>query len=362
MTLRFHVERSVLLVALATLAAPGLLAQQSPQRREVPVTIKELNIEQAMHEFQVFQQELERYRGEISEGQKTAVETAQILEELRGSASAENGHNEGKILEAIRGYVEGVVQKQVELVDFLESQRYRVSYYANQMAASVGSRNLVLLFGSEADNVAALRMRVVAVAGAQTAIADFVDRLPAGQFDKKTFRALPGMPRSTRRQLDALLYRYQQDRNARKLAKNRLRLVHEMKRRHRNGDPRAPEIDPNLLLGQMFGALDRIRLQLSVDLLDLENFLARYAQSTRTQEILLAFQRLVEMQGGLSGPSPGLASVLDWLQASSFRRVKLGAQNSARPGLQIPRSAALLREAYQAARPGAGQPKLEKQP
>ncbi len=31
MTLRFHVERSVLLVALATLAAPGLLAQQSPQ-------------------------------------------------------------------------------------------------------------------------------------------------------------------------------------------------------------------------------------------------------------------------------------------------------------------------------------------
>lgn len=372
MTLRFDMERSVLLATLVVttacavvdrvLPAQGVSAPQGKPRQEVPVTIKELDVEQAMHEFQVFQKELERYRGEISAGQKTAVETAQILRELRSSASAENSHNEGKILEAIRGYVEEVVAKQVGLVDFLESQRYRVSYYANQMAASVGPRNLVLLFGSQTDNTAALRRRVGAVASSQAAIADFVDGLPANQFDKKTFRALPGMPRSTRRHLDALLYRYQQDRNARELAKNRLRLVREMQRRHRSGDPRAPEIDPNLLLGQMFGALDRIRLQLSVDLLDLENFLGRYAQSTRTQEILLAFQRLVEMQGGLSGPSPGLASVLDWLQASSFRRVKLGVQNSIQPGIQIPRSAALLREAYEAARPGVGKPKSEKRP
>jgi hypothetical protein len=358
MTLRFNLAGAVLLMLLVALP----ISAQSAEPREVPVTIKELDVEAAMHEFQVFQQELERYRGEISEGQKTAVETAQILEELRGSASAENGYNEGKILEAIRGYVEGVVQKQVQLVDFLESQRYRVSYYANQMAASVGPENLVLLFGSQADNVAALRTRVGAVARSQAAIADFVDGLPPGQFDKNTFRAMPGMPRHTRRQLDALLYRYQQDRNARELAKNRLRLVHEMQRRHSSGDPRAPQVDPNLLLGQMFGALDRIRLQLSVDLLDLESFLGRYAQSTRTQEILLAFQRLVEMQGGLSGPSPGLASVLDWLQASSFRRVKLGTQNSTGSGIQIPRSAVLLREAYQAARPGVGNTKPEKRP
>ncbi len=353
MTYRLHSERAVMLTT-ATCVLVGLclgLALPAQERREVPVTIKELDVEEAMQEFQAFQRELDRYRGEISEGQKTAIETGQILKELRNGANDDNNYNEGKILEAVRGYIEGVVTKQVELVDFLESQRYRVSYYANQMAASIGPQNLVLLFGSEADNRVALRNRVNAVANAQQAIADFVDRLPADQFDKKTFRPLPSMPQRQRRQMDALLYRYQQERSAQKLAKSRLRLVHQMQRRNAGDDLRAPDINPDLLLGQMFGALDRIRLQLSVDLLDLETFLGRYAQSTRTQEILLAFQRLVEMQGGLSGPSEGLASVLDWLSTSSFRRLSLGS-TALHPGAQVPRSSDLLREAYQAARPG----------
>ena len=112
----------------------------------------------------------------------------------------------------------------------------------------------MLLFGSEADNRAALRSRVSDVANAQQAIADFVDRLPADQFDKKTFRPLPSMPQRQRRQIDALLYRYQQERSAQKLAKSRLRLVHQMQRRNAGGDLQAPDINPDLLLGQMFGA------------------------------------------------------------------------------------------------------------
>ena len=174
---RLQLHRAVhLATAVCVLASLEVPAQGRQQHQEVPVTIKELNVEEAMREFQAFQRELDRYRGEISEGQKTAIETAQILKELRNSANADNNYNEDKILEAARGYIEGVVTKQVELVDFLESQRYRVSYYANQMAASVGPRNLVLLFGSETDNTAALRRRVGAVASSQAAIADFVDR------------------------------------------------------------------------------------------------------------------------------------------------------------------------------------------
>ena len=52
----------------------------------------------------------------------------------------------------------------------------------------------------------------------------------------------------------------------------------------------------------MFGTLDRIRLQMSMDLMFLEQLLGGYARSSRTQDILSAFQNLVEMQGDLEGP------------------------------------------------------------
>ena len=324
-------------------------AQAPAGGREIPVTIKELDIDAAMREFQAFQQRLEHHRKAISLGQKTAAETAQILEGLRQTASAKNGHNEQKILQAIRGYVEGVVAKQVGLVDFLESQRYRISYYANKMAASIRPQDLVVLFGTEEANENALTGGVQQVASAQKAIADFVDALPEAQFDKQLLRARASMPEARRRQLDALLFRYQQARDGQALAKSRLRLVREMQRKGGSARTRAPDVNPDLLLGQMFGSLDRIRLQLSVDLVYLEDFLGRYAQTTRTQEILQAFQQLVEMQGGMAGPSKGLASVLDWLHASSFRRLRIGARSLAAPGLKLPQSSDLLREAYRAA-------------
>ena len=100
----------------------------------------------------------------------------------------------------------------------------------------------------------------------------------------------------------------------------------------------------------MFGALDRVRLQMSMDLMFLENLLSGYAQSTRTQEIVEAFQSLIELQGDLEGPSPELAGVLDWLQDSSSRRLSMGAASFASPGLDVPRYGELLREAYLEAR------------
>ena len=124
------------------------LAPQRSQDRGVPVTIKELNISDAIAEFQSFKDKLGTFRTEISEGRAMAQETAQILDDLRASASPENNFNEKPILGAITGYVDGVLGKQVELVDFLESQRYRISYYANQMAASVRPEDLAILFGT----------------------------------------------------------------------------------------------------------------------------------------------------------------------------------------------------------------------
>ena len=106
------------------------------------------------------------------------------------------------------------------------------------------------------------------------------------------------------------------------------------------------DIDADLLVGQMFGTLDRIRLQMSMDLMYLEHLLSGYAQSSRTQEILEAFQSLIELQGDLEGPSPELAGVLDWLQDSTTRRISLSAANLARPGLNVPKYSDLLREAY----------------
>ena len=351
---------ATLVAAVGIVAAAGRAAAQ--QRTEVPVTIKELDVAGAMREFQAFHQELARFRDEISEGKKTAAETAQILEELQRTATAENAYNEGKILEAIRGYVDGVIGKQVELVDFLESQRYRISYYANQMAASVRPEDLVLLFGTEPENVAAVRSSVRNVEDLQQQLATFVDGLPPDQFDRGTFRPSGSLPAAKRRELDSLLYRYQQARNAQDLAKNRLRLVLEMQRQQQGEEPRTPEIDPDLLLGQMFGALDRIRLQMSADLLYLESFLGRYAQSARTSEILQAFQRLLQMQGGLANPSPGLASVLDWLQASSFRMLRLDTAAVEGAALDIPRPSDLLREAYHAARPASSRRPQENRP
>lgn len=316
---------------------------------EVPVTIKELDVAGAIREFQDFQRRLGRFREEIGEGRTIAQETAQILEDLRQSATPENDFNEKEILSAAIAYVDAVVQKQVDLVDFLESQRYRISYYANKMASSVRPEDLALLFGTEEQNVAAIELRVRAIADARLAVADYVDSLPPGWIDPVSFRPQAEMPREARRELDRLLYRYQQETNAMDLARRRLQLVRAAQRARQPGAA-APDIDADLLVGQMFGTLDRIRLQMSLDLLYLEQLLSGYAQSTRTQEILAAFQDLIELQGDLEGPSPELASILDWLQDSSTRRISLGAAGLAQPGFDVPRYSDLLREAYEGAR------------
>ncbi len=333
-------------LALSPVLAPTLRVQDPV---DVPVTIRELDVEGAIREFQAFQSRLTEFREEIGEGRSIAQETSQILDELRQNATADNDYNEAPILEAVAGYVNGVLGKQVELVDFLESQRYRISYYANKMASSVRPEDLALLFGTEAQNDQAIAAHVQALDTSQRAIKSFVDGLPQDQFDPDTFKPTASMPRETRQQLDGLLYRYQQDKNGLDLAKKRLQLVRVAQR---SGSEAAAEldIDADLLVGQMFGALDRIRLQMSMDLLFLENLLGGYARSSRTQEILGAFQDLVAMQGALEGPSPELSSVLDWLSDSSTRRITLGAQGLARPGLSIPRYSDLLREAYESAR------------
>lgn len=341
---------SVLMLGALLLAPlPATLAPaQEPE--DVPVTIKELDVEEAIREFQEFQRRLGRYRDEIGEGRKLAQETAQILDELRSNAGPENDYNEGPILEAVGAYVEGVLSNQVELVDFLESQRYRISYYANKMAASVRPEQLALLFGTPAQNDAAIASHVGALDEARRTVAEFVDALPEGQFDKATFRPTRDMPRETRRQLDGLLLAYQQSKGGLDLAKKRLQLVRAAERRTQDPATGDLEIDADLLVGQMFGALDGIRLQMSMDLLFLEHLLGGYAQTSRTQEILEAFQSLIELQGDLEGPSPELAGVMDWLQDSSTRRLTLSARGLSQPGLSIPRYSDLLREAYAGAR------------
>ena len=338
-------ELTIALVAVAALP-------QDPPGQEgevVPVTIKEIDVAGAIREFKDFQRRLGQYRDQISKGRTIAQETAQILNELRQTASAENNYNEGPILEAVANYIDGVVDKQVGLVDFLESQRYRISYYANKMAASVRAEDLALLFGTEEQNDAAIKIRVRELDSSRRAVADFVDSLPAGQIDKDTFRPTKDMPRETKRKLDVFLYQYQQQRNALDLAKKRLQVVRAAERLNSGGGA-GTDINADLLVGQMFGALDRIRLQMSMDLMYLEQLLSGYARSSRTQEILDAFQNLIELQGDLEGPSPELASVLDWLQDSSARRIATSAAGLARPGLNVPRYSDLLREAYTGAR------------
>lgn len=330
------------------LALPPLLAGSAPAQddSDVPVTIKELNLEDAMREFKQFKTRLGVYREEIAKGRSISQETSQILEELRSNATAENDFNEGPILVAVADYVDGVIGKQVALVDFLESQRYRISYYANKMATSVRPEDLAVLFGSIQQNETAIPMHVRRVDTAEQEIAKLVDSLPKEQFDHDSFRPTRAMPAETRKRMDALLYRYQHERNGLQLAKRRLELVSAAQRV--GGAPAGAdlEIDADLLIGQMFGTLDRIRLQMSMDLMYLEQMLGNYARSSQTQEILNAFQDLVEMQGDLEGPAPELAGVLDWLQDSSTRRLSLTATKLARPGFNVPRYSDLLREAY----------------
>ncbi len=339
------------LLGLPLLLPAALPAQEADP---VPVTIRELDVQGALREFQQFQQELERHRQEVAAGQSAAVEIAQILEELQATASPENGYNEKEILQAIQNYVDTVVVSQVGLVDFLESQRFRISYYANKMASSVRPEDVTVLFGTEEQNVQAIEEKVREVAAAQEEIARFLDSLPEDQFDKRTFRPRPGITPENARRLQELEFRYQHLRNGLELAKNRLSLVRRAGRATQTGAMPA-DLNVDLLLGQMFGALDRIRMQMSADLMQLELYLGNFAQTAHTQEIFQAFQRLVETQGGLDNPSPGLANVLDWLQESSSRHLRLGAStlNAASPNLPLSRSSDLLREAYTGARPDA---------
>ena len=334
------------------LLALGQISPAPSTQDDVPVTIKELDVDGAIREFRDFQKRLGEFREEISEGRSIAQETSQILQELRDAATAENGYNEEEILEAVGNYVDGVLAKQVNLVDFLESQRYRISYYANKMASSVRPEDLAVLFGTVEQNDSAIAGHVKSVDASQRALADFVDKLPEGQFDRESFRPNRTMSRETRQQLDTLLYKYQQERNGLELAKKRLQLVRAAHRNVGSVNGVDIEIDSDLLVGQMFGALDRIRLQMSMDLMFFEQLLGGYARSSRTQDILDAFASLVEMQGDLEGPSPELSSVLDWLQDSSIRRLTLSASGLKRRNLPIPRYSDLLREAYAGARGG----------
>ena len=343
-------QRALALPLMAALALASNAHAQDPE--DVPVTIKELDVEDAMREFQLFKDRLGRYQEQLTSGRSVAVETGQILAELRATATPENGYNDGPILESVASYVDGVLGKQVELVDFLESQRYRITYYANKMASSVRPEDMAVLFGTEAQNRVAITNHVAAVDSAQRAIANFVDGLPEGMIDAGTFRPSRTMPRETRRRLDLLLYRYQEERNSLELAKRRLTMVRAVTRNTAGAGGPELDIDPDLLIGQMFGALDRIRLQMSIDLMYLEEMLSNYTRSSRTQEILQAFQALVEMQGDLESPTGELSSVLDWLQDSSTRRISISASELERPGLSFPRYSDLLREAYTGARGG----------
>ena len=335
---------------MAGLAGAGADAARAQEPDEVPVTIRELDVEGAIAEFQTFQEQLGKYREQIGQSRDVARETGQILADLRSTATPENGFNEAAILETVGSYINGVVAKQVALVDFLESQRYRISYYASQMAASVRPEDLAILFGTVEQNDAAIGANVRSLDGVQQQIAAFVDDLPPEWFDPVTFRASSDMPRETRQELDRLVFRYSQERNALELAKKRLQLVRAAQRQAGDVAGADLELDSDLLVGQMFGALDQVRLQMSMDLMFLEQLLSGYARSARTQSILDAFQNLVELQGDLDGPNPELSSVLDWLQDSSVRRLSLTASGLERPGLDVPRYSDVLREAYGAAR------------
>lgn len=334
---------AVALMILAALVAGPALAQ-SGDDEEVEITIKELDVKDTIREFKKFEQRLEKYRTEVSEGQKVASEVAAMLDELRRTANEENGYNEEAILDAIGGYVDGVIGKQAQLVDFLQSQRYRISYYANKMAANVRPEDIAVLFGTERGNLIHLQQRTKQLDEAGKAVAEFIDTLGKDEFDKRTFQPLPSMSPAKRRKLSTLELRYQNSKNALAVSKARLRLVREASRATSSASGKV-DINVDLLLSQMFGTLDRIRLQLSRDLLYLDTFLSNYERSARTQEILKALQQLVQLQGGMEAPSPGLANVLDWLEETSVRKLTAGLEEVDSGG-DFPRSSDLLREAY----------------
>lgn len=334
-----------LILPVLFLLPPAQESSAAQDGADVSVTIKELDVAGAIREFKAFQARLGQFQDEIGEGRTIAQETGQILEDLRATASPANDFNEGPILAAVANYVDSVILQQVDLVDFLESQRYRITYYANKMASSVRPEQLHLIFGTIEQNDHAIATRVRGIEGARQELASFVDALPPGQFDRERFRPTRDMPQEVRRELDVRLYRYQQEKNAMEFAKKRLQLLRAASRMTGQAGE-SIDIDADLLVGQMFGTLDRIRLQMSMDLMYLEHLLSGYAQSSRTQEILEAFQSLIELQGDLEGPSPELAGVLDWLQDSTTRRISLSASSLSKPGLSAPKYSDLLREAY----------------
>lgn len=323
--------------------APVVSAQDSVMTDEVPVEIKEVNVAEAIREFQVFERQLEKYRKAVSNGQKAASDISAMLTDLRDDAKKENNFNEKEILGAIGGYVDGVVQKQADLIDFLQSQRYRITYYANKVAASVRSEDIQALFGTQEGNLRRLRSRTRNLKGMSREISDFIDSLSPREFSKASFQPLPGMSARKRKKLQQLQIRYQNAKNAKSIAESRLRLVREAARVS-NRSAGTPDINVDVILSQMFGALDRIRLQMSSDLLYLEAYLARFEKSARTQEIVKALQQLVSLQGGLDGPSPGLANVLDWLEESSVRKLAIETPDGMSDA--FPRTTDLLREAY----------------
>jgi len=329
--------------ALATIGVLAAVAAAEDKPDEVPVEIKEVDVEEAIKEFQAFERRLEQYRKAVTEGQKAASDIGQMLAELRRTASKENGYNENEIIGAIGGYVEGVVKTQADLIAVLQSQRYRISYYANKVAASVRPEDIQALFGTEEGNIRRLRARTRRLKDAGKEVAAFIDTLSPREFSRASFQPLPGMSQAKRAQLQKLQLRYQNAKNGVGVAESRLRLVRETARVARHSGA-TPDVNVDVVLSQMFGALDRIRLQMSSDLLYLEAYLARYEKSARTQEIVKALTQLVSLQGGLDAPSPGLAGVLDWLEESSVR--KLTIDTPAGMPDAFPRSTDLLREAY----------------
>ena len=196
----------------ALLLAPIAVAQEKTS--EVPVEIKEVDVAEAIKEFQAFEKRLEEYRKAVSSGQKAATDISAMLADLRKGANKENNFNEKEIIAAIGGYVDGVVQKQADLIDFLQSQRYRITYYANRVAASVRSEDIAALFGTQEGNIRRLQSRTRAYKTASKDVAKFIDGLSPREFSRATFQPLPGMSETKRRKLQQLQLRYQTQKNA----------------------------------------------------------------------------------------------------------------------------------------------------
>lgn len=334
------------LALAAFLSAPQPPENPAAPASEVTVTLKEIALDEAIEEFQKFQAELNSYRDEVAKGEAAAQDLAAMIAELRENAGPENEYNEIPILTALQTYIDEVIEQKVGLVDFLESQRYRISYYASKMAASVEPQDISLLFGTPDQSAKSIRSKVESVSRIQGEIRGLLDELSQNnEFSLQTFQPSPTMSRENRRRLAELEFRYQNEKNALEFSKSRHRILEQSGRELAIAGP-GGNLNVDLLLTQMFGALDRIRLQMSADLLNLENFLGLYERSTRAQDVLKAFEQLISMQGGIEGPSRGLNSVLDWLQDTSQRQLDIGFDALPENRKAFPRSSDLLREAY----------------